>query len=225
MLGSYSRLGSRAIHSRKGRSRSVVALAVPSSFSATDVTSGPSTAMSWPGGVLTVSDPPENWRSAVATAAKTVGFSSVARSSRRFWTRSVRRLFSPVNRAAHIRSDGSEASAASSSTASSARPELKSVHRAASRASSGPWVFIRAKSAAFCEAMSGRPERIRWAMRRCQTLECARVWTSSAVLRSDKARPAGRGGTGRPGWSPVQTMRQMRPRSRSTPSGSAPAFW
>lgn len=164
-------MGSRAIHSRKGKSRSVEALAVPKSFSATAVTKGPRTAISCDGGVLTVRDPPENWRKAVATAASTVGFSSVASNSRRFWTRSVRRLFSPVNRAAHMRSDGKEASAASSKTASSAIPALNKVHRAAKRPSSEPDDFMRVTKAPFCEAMSGRSDKIRWAMRRCHTLE------------------------------------------------------
>ena len=53
-------MGSSAIHSKKGKSRSVEALAVPRSFSATDVTAGPRTAMSWVGAVLTVNEPPEN---------------------------------------------------------------------------------------------------------------------------------------------------------------------
>ena len=105
--------------------------------------------MSWPGGVLTVNEPPENCRKAVATAASTVGFSSVANNSRRLWTRSVMRLFSPLKRAAHMRSDGTDVSAASSKTTSSAKPALNKVQRAAKRASSEPEDFRRVKSTDF----------------------------------------------------------------------------
>lgn len=183
------------------------------------------------GGVFTVKSPETNCLAATATARRTVGSGSLVSAWRRSKVPGNQYPRSPVSRADHARMAGSGSVEAASSRPSSRPPEECRVHSAASRASR--WVhrgtgdggrfprggcFLRRKVAAFREDPLGGV-----------LLPDVGVGEEFHQLLAAGAGEVhvGRGAGGHrcPGWSPVCTTRQTRPCSRSTPAGSALAFW
>ena len=177
------------------------------------------------GGVSIVKAPDTNRRAAVSTARRTVGSRSEASVANRRIAGAEASPRSPVDRATHARMAGSGSFVNLSSEVSSSQSEPCNVQSAAKRASR---VLPSARSFSRGAFVFGsrRSLRSRCARRRCQTFGCLSSSTSLAPLSWARFMFfSGRLGTGLPVCLPTWTTRQMRPYSRSTPSGSALAFW